>query len=102
MKQAITVAALLCAALSASADPVARGQNGDVAQLLDSACAADVVAVVPESLHSHLRAAIVVSGGKRYDACWLAIPSRGYVHLYFADGDQGAVPMADFKNEPGI
>jgi hypothetical protein len=95
-------AALLCAALSANAAPVARHPNGDTAQLLETACPAAVTAMVPESLRPQYRAAVVVASGQRYVACWMAVPARGFVHLVFADGDQGIVPMGEFHDEPGI
>jgi hypothetical protein len=98
MKQAITLAALLCAALSYAA-PVAR-QGTDAVQLLETPCPAAVP--VDAALRDQYAAAVANIGGKLYAACWMAVPARGFVHLVFEDADQGMVPFQHFKDEPGI
>jgi hypothetical protein len=98
MKQAITCAALLCAALSYAA-PVAR-QGTDAVQLLETPCPAAVP--VDAALRDQYAAAVANIGGTLYAACWLAVPARGFVHLVFQDGDVGIVPFQHFKDEPGI
>jgi hypothetical protein len=98
MKQAITVAALLCAALSYAA-PVAR-QGTDAVQLLETPCPAAVP--VPEAMRDQYAAAVANIGGTLYAACWMAVPARGFVHIVYSDGEEGIVGMSNFRDEPGI
>jgi hypothetical protein len=99
MKHAAIVAALLCASVSYAA-PVAR-QGGDSVQLMDKPCTTEVLKVIPEQMRPQYRAAVATVGGKPYAACWMAVQSRGFVHLYYEDSDQGTVNFGDFKDEPG-
>jgi hypothetical protein len=98
MKQALTCAALLCAALSYAA-PVAR-QGTDAVQLLEAPCPAAVP--VDAALRDQYAAAVASVGGKIYNACWMAVPARGFVHLVYEDAEVGIIPMGAFRNEPGI
>lgn len=80
-------------ALPAQSAVIAR-QGSDWVQLSDKPCTLQV----PQAEQRRMAEAFV--GGAKYPACWL--PMQGAVHLVYEDGDQGAIPMEHFRDEPGI
>jgi hypothetical protein len=96
MKQAITLAALLCAALSANADSAIFRSGADSVEITDEPCHAAVVPLIPAQVLEHFRAANALIGGKLIQACW-ALRSDGMVHLVYADSDVGLVPAGAFQ-----
>jgi hypothetical protein len=98
MKKSFLALAIIAACGFAYADQetvqVARSGNDSVT-LLEKDCREDVrVASRATSMHKH---AVVVSGGQRYDACWMV---RGdVIHLVYPDGDQGIVARSEFRPE---
>lgn len=91
------IAALMCG--GAVADGVAS--NGkDSVRITGAPCPAAIVAMVPEQVREFVRAAFAKVDGKSYSACWIV---RGdFAHLLYEDGDQGLIPLRDFRNEPGV
>jgi hypothetical protein len=96
MKQAITVAALLCAALSANADSAIFRAGADSVEITDELCHAAVVPLIPAEVLEHFRAANALISGKLMQACW-ALRSDGLVDLFYSDGDRGLLPLRGFR-----
>jgi hypothetical protein len=96
MKQAITLAALLCAALSAQADSAIFRSGADSVEITDEPCHAAVVPLIPAEVLEHFRAANALIGGKLIQACW-ALRSDGMVDLVYQDADIGQVPINAFR-----
>jgi hypothetical protein len=46
-------------------------------------------------VHPTLRAATAVVQGQSYKACWIVHGNAA--HLLYEDGDQGLIPLSDFK-----
>jgi hypothetical protein len=92
---------MLVSALPAFADnPVAR-QGADSVTLTPEPCAIEEVVskIQPESLYLFYTAKIKL-GGQDLLACWTE--GKGMVQLFYQDGDQGAIPASEFKEEPWI
>ncbi len=92
--------ALLCAtALLAApvlADELGASNGTDSVRLSDSPCSSEqVLRQLTPQFRAVLRDASAVVQGQTYKACWIV---RGNVaHLLYEDGDQGIIPLADFK-----
>jgi hypothetical protein len=100
MRQTIVAALLTLAASAAMPAPFARSSSGDWVRLLESPCPAEVQAVIPEAERDQYRAAKAQIAGKQFDACWNV--AGEVVHLYYADSDQGIVPMVAFHEDRDI
>lgn len=91
---------LLCAAAFVAAPVLANElvtfNGADSVRLSDNPCTTQQVLdrVQPE-FHAALRDASAVVGGKLFRACW-AVNGRA-AHLIYEDGDQGLIPLQDFK-----
>jgi hypothetical protein len=92
--------ALLCAAALVAAPVLADelvAKNGDDSvRLSNSPCTSEQVLnrLKPE-YRSELRDASAVVQGQTFKACWVV---EGHAaHLLYEDGDQGLIPLADFK-----
>lgn len=92
--------ALLCvAALVAApafADEVVASNGNDSVRLSDSPCTSkQVLSLLDPSLRPALRDASAVVQGRSFKACWIVHGDAA--HLLYEDGDQGLIPLADFK-----
>jgi hypothetical protein len=96
MKQASIGAALLCAALSASADSAIFRSGADSVEITDEPCHAAVVPLIPAQVLEHFLAANALIAGKLIQACW-ALRSDGMVEIMYADSDVGQVPISAFR-----
>jgi hypothetical protein len=47
-----------------------------------------------------VKAAVTKVNGQEFRGCWMVQPG-GVVTLLYEDGDEGAVPLKDFKRAPG-
>jgi hypothetical protein len=95
------IAFLLFIATNANADMVYR-QGNDILRLTDKPCInAGVVKLLPEYLKPLMLQATAIINGKTYAPCWV-VYKQGHVYLAYPDGDQGLLPGAIFKDEPGI
>lgn len=89
------ILAALVAASPAFADLEAR-QGSDRVRFMESACTDEtVLARIEPTARKEYRAAAAHFQGQDYAACWR--PSGNVMHLVYADGDQGIVPMQDLK-----
>ena len=93
--------ALFCAtaallAAPAMADELVANNGADSIRLKDTPCSSpEVLKNLEPRFHKILRDASADLQGKRFEACW--IPDGDAAHLLYEDGDQGLVPLADFK-----
>jgi hypothetical protein len=88
-------------ALPALADDFAASNGRDSVRLTQGACSAEILKLLQPALHDKVKAAQATVGGTSYVACW-ALLTPGFVDLFYADGDMGLVPLADFKRVPGV
>jgi hypothetical protein len=92
--------ALLCAAALVAAPVLADelvAKNGDDSvRLSDSPCTSEqVLSRLKPEYRSELRDASAVVQGQTFKACWVV---EGHAaHLLYEDGDQGLIPLSDFK-----
>lgn len=92
--------ALLCAAAllaaPAMADEVIASNGADSVRLSDSQCTSDkVLEQVTPPLREKLRDAVATISGQSFKACWLV--EGNMAHLVYEDGDQGLVPLTEFR-----
>lgn len=92
--------ALLCAAVliatPALADEVVASSGSDSVRLSNAPCTSvAVLARLKPQFHSVLRDASATVQGQTYKACWVVEGSSA--HLLYEDGDQGLIPLSDFK-----
>jgi hypothetical protein len=96
MYKRVICAGLALLAFSAQADSAIFRAGADSVEITEEPCHAAVVPLIPAEIVEHFRAANAVISGKLMQACW-ALRGDGYVHLYYADEDQGLVPVSQFK-----
>ncbi|MBG9388474.1 hypothetical protein [Caenimonas aquaedulcis] len=92
--------ALLCAAVLATApafaDELVAVNGADQVRLSDSPCSSEkVLSQISPRARAILRDARAVVQGQSFSACW-AVDGEA-AHLLYEDGDQGLIPLADFK-----
>jgi hypothetical protein len=92
--------ALLCAvalaAAPAFADEVVASNGNDSVRLSDAPCSSQpVLKLLEPGLRCALRDATAVVHGQTFKACWIVHGNAA--HLLYEDGDQGLVPLSDFK-----
>lgn len=95
MKRAL-VAGFALLAFTAQADSAIFRAGADSVEITEEPCHAAVVPLIPAEILEHFRAANAVIGGKLMQACW-ALRGDGYVHLVYADEDQGLVHASQFQ-----
>jgi len=92
--------ALLCTAAllaaPAMADELVASNGNDSVRLSNAPCTSEqVLSQLKPQFHSVLRDATAVVQGQTFKACWLV---EGHAaHLLYEDGDQGLIPLVDFK-----
>lgn len=95
MRFALICAAALLAAPVLADELVAKNGNDSV-RLSDTPCSSELVLNrLKPQYRSELRNATAVVQGQTYKACWV-VEGRA-AHLLYEDGDQGLIPLADFK-----
>lgn len=100
MRYALILAAVLAVATPPAISGDRTATNGaDSVRLTQEACPSAVLQLLPQGSRGHYRKALVVIDGQEYIACH-ALLGNGMVHLMYADGDQGALPNGQFKDEP--
>ncbi|MDB5874774.1 MAG: hypothetical protein JWQ07_4216 [Ramlibacter sp.] len=92
--------ALLCAAAllaaPAMADEMVASNGTDQVRLSDSPCTSEqVLSRIRPNFRSAMRSATAVVQGQSFKACWIA--NGDAAHLLYEDGDQGEIPLSDFK-----
>ncbi len=95
MKFALLCAAALVAA-PALADELVASKGNDQVRLSNGPCTSEqVLNRLKPQFRAVLREASATVSGQTYKACWV-IEGRA-AHLLYEDGDQGLIPLADFK-----
>ncbi len=95
MKSALLCVVALLAA-PAFADEVVASSGSDSVRLSNAPCTnAAVLARLMPQFHSALRHASATVQGQTYTACWIVEGTSA--HLLYEDGDQGLIPLSDFK-----
>jgi hypothetical protein len=95
MRLALLCAAALMAA-PAFADEVVASSGNDSVRLSDGPCTSQqVLERLEPSLRPVLRDATAVVQGQTFKACWTVHGNAA--HLLYEDGDQGLIPLSDFK-----
>lgn len=95
MRLSLLCAAALLAA-PAMADELVASNGSDSVRLTDSPCSSEpVLNRLQPKFHGILKDASAVVQGQTFKACWVV---RGdAAHLLYEDGDQGIIPLTDFK-----
>lgn len=97
MRHFVAAAALL-AAFSAHAEVLTARNGGDSVRLTDEPCTSEeVLGRLDKAYHLVYKAATAVVDGQGFVACWREF--GGAAHILYEDGDQGIIPMRDFKPE---
>lgn len=96
--------ALLCAAalvaVPAFADEVVASNGADSVRLSDAQCTSEkVLEQIPAPAREQLRDATAQIQGQSFKACWVV--QGNMAHLMYEDGDQGMVPLSEFRKAAG-
>src|SRR5689334_13297511 len=95
MKFALLCAAALLAA-PAFADELVASNGLDSVRLSDKPCSSEpVLQRLTPKAREMMREASAVVGGQPFRACWIV--NGDSAHLLYEDGDQGLIPLTDFK-----
>jgi hypothetical protein len=92
--------ALLCAAVLAAApvlaDELVASNGDDSVRLSDQPCSSEqVLQQLTPKIRDMMKDASAVVGGQQFRACWVV--DGDSAHLLYEDGDQGLIPLADFR-----
>lgn len=95
MRFALVCAAALLAA-PVLADELVASNGNDSVRLSTNPCTSELVLNrLKPQFRKELREATAVVEGKTFKACWVV---EGHAaHLLYEDGDQGLIPLTDFK-----
>jgi hypothetical protein len=100
MRYAILCAAALLA-VPAFADEVVVSNGSDTVRLSDKPCTSEqVLKQLPSSVHHTLKAASAVVEGHEFIACWRL--EGNLAHLLYEDGDQGLIPVKEFRETKAV
>jgi hypothetical protein len=95
MKFALLCAAALIAA-PVMADELVASNGQDSVRLSDKPCSSEtVLQQLTPKFREAMREANATVGGQQFHACWIVDGESA--HLLYEDGDQGLIPLADFK-----
>lgn len=96
MKFAFLCAAAALAAAPAFADELVASNGQDSVKLSDQPCSNEqVLSRLTPKFREAMKDASAVVGGQAFRACWIV--DGDSAHLLYEDGDQGLIPLADFK-----
>lgn len=96
MKLALLCAAAALAAAPALADELVATNGQDSVRLSDKPCSNDqVLSKLTPRFRELMKDASAVVNGQPFRACWIV--DGDSAHLLYEDGDQGLIPLADFK-----
>ena len=92
--------ALLCAAALAAApvlaDELVASNGDDSVRLTDQPCSNEqVLQQLTPRIREMMKDASAVVGGQQFRACWVVDGQSA--HLLYEDGDQGLIPLTDFR-----
>ena len=96
MKSALLCAAAALVAAPAFADELVASNGQDQVRLSDKPCSNEqVLGRLTPKLRDQMKDASAVVDGQNFRACWIV--DGDAAHLLYEDGDQGLIPLADFK-----
>lgn len=96
MKFALLCAAAALAAAPALADELVASNGQDSVRLSDKPCSSqEVLKQLTPRFRDQMKDASAVVDGQSFRACWIVDGESA--HLLYEDGDQGLIPLADFK-----
>jgi hypothetical protein len=96
MRFALFCAAAALAAAPALADELVASNGQDSVRLSDQPCSSDqVLKQLQPAVREKMKDASAVVGGQPFRACWIV--DGDSAHLLYEDGDQGLIPLAEFK-----
>lgn len=96
MKFALFCAAAAFIAAPAFADEMVASNGKDSVRLSDQPCTSEkILSLLKPSFRPVMRNASAVVQGQPFAACWTV--EGDSAHLLYEDGDQGLIPLADFK-----
>jgi hypothetical protein len=96
MRFALFCAAAALAAAPALADELVASNGQDSVRLSDKPCSSDqVLKQLQPAFREKMKDASAVVGGQPFRACWIV--DGDSAHLLYEDGDQGLIPLAEFK-----
>lgn len=96
MKFAFLCAAAALAAVPALADELVASNGQDSVRLSDKPCSSqEVLKQLTPRFRDQMKDASAVVDGQPFRACWIV--DGDSAHLLYEDGDQGLIPLADFK-----
>lgn len=100
MKKLIIVASMLLAFAARAGDVLMASNGQDSVRLYDTPCMALAVLLqLAPKFQDKMRKAEAIVGGTPFMACWIV--DGDSAHLLYEDGDQGLIPLADFKVDAG-
>lgn len=99
MRNVLIAASIAAFSASVSAETLIATQDGDTVRITDHPC--------PQQVHQHLPvppqffgAALALVSGQSFAGCWRKVGAS--IHVIYEDGDQGLIPMAEFKEDVGV
>lgn len=99
MKFAPTIAVLCAASLLAApvlADELVASNGLDSVRLSDKPCSSEqVLKRLTPKFRELMREANATVNGQPFRACWIV--NGDSAHLLYEDGDQGLIPLTDFR-----
>ena len=96
MKSALLWAAAAMIAAPVLADELVASNGQDSVRLSDKPCSSDqVLQQLTPKFREQMKDASAVVDGQNVRACWIV--DGDAAHLLYEDGDQGLIPLADFK-----
>ena len=96
MRFALFCAAAALAAAPAMADELVASNGQDSVRLSDKPCSNEqVLKQLQPAFRGKMKDASAVVGGQPFRACWIV--DGDSAHLLYEDGDQGLIPLAEFK-----
>lgn len=96
MRFAIFCAAAALVAAPALADELVASNGSDSVRLSDNPCSSDqVLSRLTPKFRELMKDANAVVNGQPFRACWIV--DGDAAHLLYEDGDQGLIPLSDFK-----
>lgn len=98
MRRSALLCACCCAAVAgpALATDLVAYLGSDVVRLTGEACTNEAVLErIEPKVQASFHLATAVLQGQRFVACWRITPTGA--HLVYEDGDQGLVPLTNFK-----
>jgi hypothetical protein len=96
MKFALVCAAAAFIAAPVFADEMVASNGKDSVRLSSKPCTSEkILSQLQPSFRPVMRDASAVVQGRPYAACWVI--EGNAAHLLYEDGDQGLIPLSDFK-----